>query len=106
LLEAMAAGVPVVGSAVGGIPELVADRETGWLVPPGDAHALANAIREALADPARLAAYGAAARNRAALWDARAHAVRVGALYEGVLGRARETPRDPDDGRARGASAG
>jgi glycosyltransferase involved in cell wall biosynthesis len=52
VVEAMAAGVPVVATRTGGIPELVADGETGMLVPPGDAPALAAAIRALLADPA------------------------------------------------------
>ncbi len=44
LLEAMAAGVPVVATSVGGIPEIVADKETGLLVPPSDPKAMASAI--------------------------------------------------------------
>ena len=55
ILEAYAAGVPVVASASGGIPEIVRDGETGFLVPPGNPVRLAARIREALADPARFA---------------------------------------------------
>jgi len=51
LLEALRSGVPVIGSRVGGIPDIVIDGETGWLVPPGDPRALAAAIDEALDDP-------------------------------------------------------
>ena len=65
LLEAMRAGVPVVATAVGGTPEAVADGETGVLVPPGDAAALAGALADLLLDPARRARMGAAARRRA-----------------------------------------
>lgn len=51
ILEAFAYKTPVVATAVGGVPGLVKDRETGWLVPPRDPHALAQAIREALSNP-------------------------------------------------------
>lgn len=50
MLEAMAAGKAIVVTPVGGIPEVVKDRENGLLVPPGDAHALAQALREILED--------------------------------------------------------
>jgi len=50
LLEALRFGVPVIGSRVGGIPDIVIDGETGWLVPPGDVRALATAIQAALGD--------------------------------------------------------
>ncbi|MGB9454470.1 MAG: glycosyltransferase family 4 protein [Bryobacteraceae bacterium] len=50
LLEAMAARVPVVATAVGGIPEIVSDRETALLVPPRDPEALCRAMRELLAN--------------------------------------------------------
>src|SRR5439155_17641773 len=52
LLEAMAAGLPVVASAVGGILEIVEHGRTGLLVPPGDASALADRLMRVMADPA------------------------------------------------------
>jgi glycosyltransferase involved in cell wall biosynthesis len=65
VLEAMAAGLPVVASAVGGVPELVRDGETGTLVAPGDPGALAGALGALVADPAQRTRLGAAARTRA-----------------------------------------
>ncbi len=73
LLEAMAAGLPVVASRVGGIPEITVET----LVPPGDARALANAVRDLLANDERRRAMGEAAQRRArerfstAAWIAR-----------------------------------
>jgi starch synthase len=64
-LEAMACGTAVVGSAVGGIPEVVADGETGLLAPPGDPELLARALSALIADPARAAAMGHSGRQRA-----------------------------------------
>jgi glycosyltransferase involved in cell wall biosynthesis len=51
LIEAMALGTPVVATAVGGVADVVADGRTGLLVPPGDAAALASAIRRVLGEP-------------------------------------------------------
>jgi glycosyltransferase involved in cell wall biosynthesis len=64
-LEAMACGVPVVASAVGGLTDTVADQETGLLVPARDPGALSRALSQLLADPARRAAFGAAGAQRA-----------------------------------------
>jgi glycosyltransferase involved in cell wall biosynthesis len=64
VLEAMAAGVPVVATAVGGTPELVEDRKTGVLVPPGDARPITKWLRKVLADRELAAAMGAAGRQR------------------------------------------
>jgi glycosyltransferase involved in cell wall biosynthesis len=65
LAEARAAGVPVVASAAGGIPELIEDRIDGVLVPPGSADRLAAAIGSLLGDPGRAAAIGERGRERA-----------------------------------------
>ena len=64
-LEAMALGRAVVATRGSGFAETIEDGETGWLVPPDDAAALARAVNGALADPDRLAAVGAAAGLRA-----------------------------------------
>ncbi len=67
LLEAMSAGVPVVASPVGGIPEAVLDGSTGLLVAPGDKIGLERALRRILLDRALAAKLGAAARESARL---------------------------------------
>ena len=65
LLEAMSAGCPVVASRIAGIDEAVVDGETGLLVPPGDAPALAAALIRLLGDPELRDRLGAAASARA-----------------------------------------
>ena len=91
-LEAMACGTAVVASAVGGIPEVVVDAETGLLVPYDEADprgfeaGLAGRVAELLADPDRAAAMGRAGRQRAVThfgWDAIAR--RTLELYASVL---------------------
>ncbi len=64
VLEAMAAGLPVVASAVGGVPELVRDGETGVLVPPRDSAALARALAPIVGDPELRDRLGDAGRRR------------------------------------------
>lgn len=64
LIEAMAAGRPVVATRVGGVPELIRDGRDGLLVPPGDAGALAQAMRALLDDPAGARTRAASARRR------------------------------------------
>jgi starch synthase len=63
-LEAMACGTAVVGSRTGGIPEVIADGETGLLVPPGEPEALALALNALLCGPDRAEAMGQAGRKR------------------------------------------
>lgn len=65
VLEAMASGLPVVATRVGALDEMVDDGNTGLLIPPGDAGALAAAVLALAADRARLGAMGRAARARA-----------------------------------------
>ncbi len=84
--EAMACGVPVVATTAGAFPEVVEDGVTGRLVAPGDAHALADAIRELMADPVLRRTTGEAGRSRVEeqfTW--RQTALKTLALYEEVL---------------------
>jgi glycosyltransferase involved in cell wall biosynthesis len=85
-LEAMAAGVPVVGSAVGGIPEMVVDGETGLLVPARDSRALASALARLVQSHSLRSALGAAARRRVEEhFNLPLHGRRLQALYDSML---------------------
>lgn len=64
VLEGMRAGLPVIASRVGGIPEVVEESATATLVPPGDTSVLAAAVTNLLADPARMKRMGEAGRER------------------------------------------
>ncbi|MBP1635084.1 MAG: glycosyltransferase [Acidobacteria bacterium] len=82
LMEAMAAGLPVVATAISGIPELVQPGLTGFLVPSGDAAALAEALRRLAADPGLRARMGAAGRTRVIReFDLRANAAALVRLF-------------------------
>ena len=91
LLEAQAAGLPVLAGASGGVPAMVRDRETGVLVPPGDPGAFAGALLDLLADPARLRNLGAAAQAHVAAHHgleraaARLEAILQGAILQGTM---------------------
>ena len=86
ILEALLCAVPVVASAVSGIPEVIREGDTGWLTTPGDPDALARAITELLADPGARRALeeraGAAAAGPLS-WDRIAE--RTLEVYRGVV---------------------
>lgn len=89
LLDAQAAGIPAVVTAVGGNPDVVADAQTGWVVPPGDVDAMACAIGAAATDPDACRRFGAAAARRHAEhfdWDGMLRRYRR--LYRDMLGDA------------------
>lgn len=87
-LEAMAAGVPVVGTRVGGIPEMVVDDGTGRLVPPRDPAALAEALESLVASPTERARLGNAGWARAQeLFSLSVHARHLQDIYDDVLAR-------------------
>jgi glycosyltransferase involved in cell wall biosynthesis len=85
-LEAAERGRAAIVSGVGGLPEVVEDGVTGLVVPPEDAHALAQAIVELARDPDRVRAFGVAARQRALTsFSAEAEADAVADLYRTAL---------------------
>jgi glycosyltransferase involved in cell wall biosynthesis len=63
-VEALSHGLPVVGTRLGAVPEIVQDGETGYLVEPGDVRGLADALWRLLADPERCRAFGTLGRRR------------------------------------------
>lgn len=85
VLEAMAAGLPVVTTAVGGLPEIVRSGETGFLVPPGDSDQLAARIQVLLTDDALADRMGKAARRTAAEHEARRMVRDYAGVYEHLL---------------------
>lgn len=87
IVEAMASGLPVVATSVGGIPEVMADGVTGHLVPPRRPDLLADRVSELLANPQQRAEMGAAGRKRAIeMFSAERHASKIMDIYQKVIG--------------------
>lgn len=89
VIEAMAAGLPVVATAVGGVPELVRHGECGLLAPPASDVELGEALRRLASDAGLRREFGAAARSRAAAYGAGAMAERYARLFERLAWEAR-----------------
>jgi glycosyltransferase involved in cell wall biosynthesis len=89
LVEAMALGLPVVGTRVGGIPDVIVDGECGLLVPPEDPAALADALAELGLDAARRAKLGDGARPRAEAFSTTVAAAAMRDIYDGLVRRRR-----------------
>jgi glycosyltransferase involved in cell wall biosynthesis len=89
VVEAFCRGRGVVGSRVGGIPDLVVDGESGLLVAPGDSHALANALVRVLGDPELAERLGAEGRRSVEPWLATPdeYARKVSELVERVVSK-------------------
>ena len=87
IIEAMAARLPAVATAVGGVPELLLDGETGLLVPPGQPATLGSALAILVDDPARRARMADAAHRRAAQFDVSRMVDSYSALFERVAAR-------------------
>lgn len=86
VLEAMAAGLPIASTAVGGVPEAVIEGENGFLVPPRNSRLLAQAIVRLAVDPELAARMGAQSRRRTEeLFDARIMARKTVEVYSQVL---------------------
>jgi glycosyltransferase involved in cell wall biosynthesis len=87
VLLAMASGLGVVASKVGGLPEIVRHAQTGLLVPPDSPEALAAAILEAASDRARLREFGSSGRERARHFSTEQMIARTEAFYARLVGR-------------------
>ena len=94
--EAMAAGLPVVATAVGGLPKVVAHGETGFLVEDGDARALRRRLEQLAADPSLARRLGARGRERAlAEFSADAMVARYMEIYRAAVGHREPRARAP-----------
>jgi glycosyltransferase involved in cell wall biosynthesis len=101
LMEALARHVPVVASAVGGVPDIVRDGDTGLLVPPGDAGAVADAVARLAADPPAARAMAARGREHVrARFSTEPCLARLGAVVDEALTERRKQRARPSVGRS------
>ncbi len=92
--EAMSCGTPIIATTGGAFPEVVDHNETGWLVPPGDARALADAVRRLMQDAPLRERLGAAGRQAILeRFNWRKAAEETLAVYEELLGRRQTSPQ-------------
>jgi len=87
LVEAMAAGLPIVASDAGGIPDLVQDGKNGILFPPGDAQALADGILSLIRRPDEARRMGNAGRQMSRHFSVEAMVAKIEQLYDGLAGK-------------------
>jgi len=88
IAEAMFCGLPVIGSRVGGIPDIVVDGETGWLVPACSPPSIAEAMLALRVDSERRQRFGRAGKSRAQeCFSAERYTAEVEAFYTRLLGR-------------------
>ncbi|CAB4644972.1 unannotated protein [freshwater metagenome] len=85
IMEALALGLPICATSVGGIPEAVTDGVEGQLVPPSDSESLASALTRLATDPALRDHLGAGARAAGQRYDIRTAVTRIEEIYRGVL---------------------
>jgi glycosyltransferase involved in cell wall biosynthesis len=102
LVEAMATGLPIVASRVGGIPDLVKHGENGLLIPPADEGALERAISDLLNDKARRKRMGETGKKMCRPYSVEAMVDKIDNLYSRLLARIfhESASRDREDGRA------
>jgi starch synthase len=97
--EAAAAGLPVIGTRIGAVPEIVQHGATGLLVPPGDGRALVEALDRLVADGALRARMGAAARVRIEqVAGFERYAAKLGTILRAAAGQGRRTDPPPPEG--------
>jgi glycosyltransferase involved in cell wall biosynthesis len=84
LMEATSVGLPIVATAVGGVPEVLTDGVDGLVVPPGDPLALADALSRVVTDPDLRARLGTGAKERSAMFDVARASRTIESIYREV----------------------